>query len=253
MTRRPALLVALVAWLTSLAAAVSYLATNNWFGAGDLYGMAIWSLPLAALVAVGARLCGAWINRRPALVAYPVAVLLGGALGLLTFVPAALLLGGWMGAFSFPVLFCWIFGGVVGVGSLVWIGRRHTWPAAVLLALAAVVVLARANSYAQAPEPRIRVYAKANATDAEVQQIWTDVIGQPHPSGQGSDMLDGLSGASASGHEGPHEILTVSFRKATSREQRDSIIAHIRRSPLVARVEPVAPTDRSGVRVSVEY
>jgi hypothetical protein len=253
MRRRSALLVAAVAWLASLAAAVSYLATNNWFGAGDLYGMAIWSLPLVALVAVGARLCGARLNHWPAPVAYPVAVLLGGALGLLTFVVTAFVLGPWIGAFSFPVLFCWVFGGVVSLGSLVWIGRRQTWPAAVLLALAAVVVLARANTYAQAPAPRIRVYAKANATDAEVQQIWTDVIGQPHPSGQGSDMLDGLSGASASGREGQHQILTVSFRKATRRERRDSIIARIRRSPLVARVEAVAPSDRSGVRVSVEY
>jgi hypothetical protein len=210
--------------------------------------MAIWSLPLAVLVAIGARLCGARLDRWPALVAYPVAVLLGGALGLLTFVFTAFVLGGWIGAFSFPVLFCWVFGGVVSLGALVWIGRRHTWPAAVLLAFAAVVVLARANSYARAPAPRIRVYAKANATDAEVQRIWTDVIGQPHPCGQGSDMLEGLSGASASGREGPHEILTVSFRKGASRERRDSIIARIRRSPLVARVEPVAPADRSGDR-----
>lgn len=253
MIRRPALLAAGTAWLAALAAAVSYLATNDWFGAGDLYGMVIWSIPLALLVALGAKLAGRWLTRWSPLVAYPAAVVLGGAMGLATFIGAALVLGPWLGAFSFPVLFCWLFGGVIGSLVVVWAGQRHTWPAAALLMLAAVGVLARANAYAQAPAPRIRVYAKANATSAEVQQIWTDVIGQPHPSGQGHTMLDGLSGASASGRDGPHEILTVSFRKSTSRARRDSIIAIIRRSPLVAKVEQVPPSDRSGVRVSVDY
>jgi hypothetical protein len=54
MTRWPALLGSVIAWLASIVAAVSYLATNNWFGAGDLYGMAFWSLPLAVLVGLGA-------------------------------------------------------------------------------------------------------------------------------------------------------------------------------------------------------
>jgi hypothetical protein len=253
MTRWPALVGSVAAWLASIAAAVSYLATNNWFGAGDLYGMAVWSLPLAVLVGLGARSSSAWLNRRPASVAYPIAILIGGGLGFLTSLLAAFVLGGWLGGFSFPVFFCWVFGGVIGLVSVVWTGRRQTWPAAVLLALAAAVVLARANAYAQAPAPRIRVYAKANATPAEVHQIWTDVIGQPHPSGQGDKMLDGLSGASASGQDGPHQVLTVSFRKATRRARRDSIIARIRRSPLVARVEPVPASDRSGLGVSVEY
>jgi hypothetical protein len=198
-------------------------------------------------------LSSAWFNRRAASVAYPLAILIGGVFGFLAFVLAAFVLGGWLGAFSFPVFFCWLFGGVIGLVAVVWAGRRQTWPAAVLVALVAVAVLARANAYAQAPAPRIRVYAKANATPAEVQQIWTDVIGQPHSSGQGHEMLDGLRGASASGRDGAHQVLTVSFRKATSRERRDSIIARIRRSPLVARVEPVPASDRSGVKVSVEY
>src|SRR3954467_4092659 len=142
-SRQPVLLAATTAWLGSLAAAVSYLASNGWFGAGDLYSLALWSVPLVFFVALASRLSGSWLRRKPALLAYPGAVLLGSILGILTFILTASVLGPWLGAFSFPVLFCWIFGGVVAFLVLVWLGHQHTWPAAVLLTLGVVVILAR--------------------------------------------------------------------------------------------------------------
>jgi hypothetical protein len=238
---------------SSIGVAVAYLATNHWFGSGDLPAMAIWSLPLAAMVAVltggltrASVAAQAWLR-------YPLLVALGAVLGFLWTVIAAILLGGWIGAFSFPVLFCWVAAGVTGGITAAWLRQPRGWPVATVLMVAVMLSVARLNAYARAPEPRIRVVVKAGATEAEVQRVWTDVLGRRTGRGDEHKMLDGLSSVAASGTEGNSAVLTVSFRKGTSKKERDRLSALIRQSPLVQRIDSVPASDSSGVRISVSY
>jgi len=239
---------AATAYAATVVAALAYLASNNWFGANDMSALLVWTLPLAALVYGAAR----FLDNKPVGWRYVAALVLGPLLGLTVYLSVALLLGGWIMAFSFPVLFCWVFGGLLGLILTAWMPQR-TWPIALLLAGTAALALYRANAYARAPEPRIALYLKSGATPADIQYVWEHVIGRPSATGQGFDLLDGISGAGASGYAGEQPILTVSIWKRTSQRTRDSLIALIRQSPLIERVVLVPASDTSGVRTSVSY
>ena len=118
-----------VAGLISIGGAVIsaalYLSLNDWFGSGDLPAMFVWSLPLGAMVAfsLGRALprFAAWRprSRTAALAA------IGAFIGALWTFAAALLLGGWIGAFSFPVLYCWVAGGLLGGLAAARLTREH--------------------------------------------------------------------------------------------------------------------------------
>lgn len=242
-------LAAAMAYAASVLAAVAYLASNSWFGSGDLPAMLVYSMPLAAAVYGVSQL----LDTKGPAARYIGALLLGPLLGFLLYVAAAALLGAWIMAFSFPVLFCWTFGGLTGLLVTAWLAQVRSWPVAGIVMLLAVGVLVKANAYARAPEPRVALYLKPQATAKEVQEVWEQVIGRPSKTGQGFDLPDGISAVGASGHVGDQAILTVSFGKHTSQRTRDSLIALIRQSPLVERVVPVPDSDTSGVRTSVSY
>ena len=248
-TRGQSLIAAVMGYAGSILAAVAYLASNSWFGARDLPAMLVYSIPLAAAVYGVSRLLRShrlWLR-------YTSALLLGPLLGLLVYFAAASLLGGWIMAFSFPVLFCWMFGGLAGLVAAAWLPHARSWPVAGFLIVLAIGLLAKASAYARAPEPRVALYLKPHATPEQVQQVWEHVIGRPSKSGEGFELLDGISGAAASGYAGDQPILTVSFWKHTNQHIRDSVIALISQSPLVERVVPVPEGDTSGVRTSVSY
>ena len=253
MNRNSAVLGGVVAIVGAVGAAVVYLASNAWFGAGDLPAMIFWSLPLGIIIAVTVGV----LSRRLAIARtrwhYVAFVPIGAILGFVWTIAAAFILGGWIGAFSFPVLFCWIFGGVSGGIAAAWINHPRSWPTGLLLAGIALAALGRLNAYAQAPEPQVRVFVKPGATSDEVQHVWNEVLG--HPTGRQNEhyMLPELSSVSASGYEGESAILTVAIRKSTSQRQLDSLVALIRRSPLVVRVDTVPARDTSSVRSSVSY
>ncbi len=234
-------------------AAIAYLASNRWFGAGDLSAMAVWSLPLGAIAALVSLPLGSTPKNRRALLRYLLPLVGGPLVGISWTYFAALLLGGWIGAFSFPVLFCWVFAATCGLTLAAWLPQRSTWPWAATLLAVSIVALGRANAYASAPEPRVTLYLKPGATPDEVQQVWETVVGRPSSTGQGHDLLPGISGVGASGYLGDQAMLTVSFWKGTRKTSRDSVIALILQSPLVQRIEPVPETDTSGVRTSVSY
>lgn len=99
--------------LFSVALTVIYLAFNQWFGAGDLSAMIIWSIPFTLLV-------GAVVNRSTARATrrsrgWQLMLLgLGPALlGVGWVLVAALVLGPWIGAFSFPIAIIWMLAGVL--------------------------------------------------------------------------------------------------------------------------------------------
>lgn len=243
----------LAAWLAAIAAAVLYLAGNRWFGAGDLPSMALWTLPMVLLEAFAILVWRRFANPERWILTYTVAILIGPVIGVLAFIAVALVLGPWIGAFSFPVIFCWIFGALVGCIVFAYISSRRMPLLALGAVTTAVLVMLYANAYARAPEPRFRLYLADGITNSQVNEVWENVIGRPSPSGTGHDMLDGLTGAAASGYEGDRPILTITMRKRLSRAQRDSLLAQIGRSPLVARIEMVSPSDTTGVRTSVSY
>jgi hypothetical protein len=252
-TRGSAWLGGLAALLGAVGAAVMYLAANAWFGVRDLLDMILWSIPLGAFVGVATRALSRRFEAVPPLMHYLSFMLVGGLLGLLWTIIAGISLHAWINAFSFPVLFCWVTGGLVGGIAAVWAGRRRTWPAALVFTGAVLLALVRLNAYARAPEPRVRVVIKPGATPEEVQRVWDNVLGRPTGRPGEHDMLPGISSVAASGSVGDSQTLTVSFRKSLSRKDRDRILALIRRSALVTRVNPVSPTDSSGVRSSVSY
>ena len=253
MLRRSTWLPGLTATLGAVGAAILYLAANEWFGAGDLSAMVVWSALLGLLVAAVVGPLSRRLERVASAWRYIALVPLGGVLGLLLTIGATLILGGWIGAFSFPVLFCWVAGGLLGGMAAAWSSRPGTWPVALGLVTVVALVLVRLNAYASAPEPRIRVIIRPGATPEEVQRVWTEVLGRPTGRTGEHDMLPGLSSVAASGNEGESAVLTVSFWKSTGQRERDSLVALIRGSPLVIRVDPVPEGDTSGVRTSVSY
>lgn len=237
MNRNSSLLAGVVAVAGAVAAAAAYLSFNGWFGARDLPAMIVWSLPLGMMTAVTVRVLSRRLAGAKALWHYvalaPVGVVLGVAW---TFI-VAFVMGGWIGTFSFPVLLCWVFGGASAGIAAAWINHPRSWPTGLLVGGIALVALGRLNAYAQAPEPQVRVVVKPGATSDELQRVWNEVLG--HPTGRGAEhsMLPELAYVSASGYEGGSAILTIALRKTTSQRERDSLIALIRRSPLVLRVD----------------
>ncbi len=239
--------------LGAIGAAVLYLATNAWFGAGDLQAMLIWSLPLGLVMTVASHRLSRRLSNAGTSLRYATLMLSGGLLGFLWTVVATLLLGAWIGAFSFPVLFCWITGGFMGGIAAAWWSKRRTWPGA--LALVGIVVLALrwGYGYIQAPEPRLRIIVKPGATPTEVGYVWTHVLGRPTGRPDEHALLPELSSVAASGYDGESAILTVSFWKSVRRRERDSLVELIRHSPLIVRVNEVSTTDTTGVRASASY
>jgi hypothetical protein len=99
--------------LASFGVAIILLATNGWFGAGDLISFAmwtiLWSLPLSALVALYVR----WSTKWSQPIRYAVASFLGLLIGYLLTILLEIILGLWFATFSFPVLYCWLFGSLL--------------------------------------------------------------------------------------------------------------------------------------------
>jgi hypothetical protein len=162
----------------------------------------------------------------------------GGAIaGVLWTLGVALMLGGWIAAFSFTVLACWVAGGFLGGVTAADLSRPRSWPSAVLATLLGVICIARVDTYRSAPEPAIRVVLRPMATDAEVDSVWTTVLGRRTGRGDEHYFLPSLSSISAGGREGASPVVVAHFWSGTSQRTRDSVIAEVSRSPLVLRVD----------------
>lgn len=246
-----ATLVAVIACAISLSAA--YLAATEWFGAGDLRALVLWTAPLAVLE-------GAWhgwltrnASSRSAAVHAALSFIGGTAIGIVWCLAALLLLGPWLGALSFPVLVVWVAAAILGSAAAVWLTAP---PTRAFVGVVAVLVLAGVGltyRYALTPDPAVRVVVIANATDDEVAAVWKDVLGAHRAPPYENALLPELAGVTRSGYEDGSVVLTVTFWKSVSRAQRDSIVARIRASPLVLRVVPVTDSDSVGVRRSVSF
>lgn len=103
---------AIVFAIASLATAIAFLATHQWFGAGDLRSFSIWSAILAMPVAFIAVFYGRLVVRMNQYIAYALALVIGVILGYVVTLVVWRMLGPWFGAFSFPVFYCWLAGAI---------------------------------------------------------------------------------------------------------------------------------------------
>ncbi len=237
MRLRTAAIAGVVGLAGAVGAAVAFLAGNSWFGAGDLWAMAFWSLPLALLVAMSVFGLSARLQTAPDLVRYFALLSVGVAAGVVNTVFAATVLGPWIAAFSFPALWCWVFGGSVSGIAAAYSGARHSWRVAVGLGAAVFAVFLWLNIQWWAPEPMARVVIKRGATQEEVSRVWNEVLGRPTGRPGEHTLLSGITGVSASGLDGGSEVLTVTFSKTIWEGDLTKIIEEVRRSSLVARVD----------------
>lgn len=246
-TRIQRTIAAASAFAAAMLATVAYLAVDDWFGAGDLSAMSLWSLALFlttyATAGVVARRRSAW--------RYVVAVLLGPLNGILVTVIAALVLGPWMGAFSFPAPLCWTFGGLAGLTVAAWLPNRSHWVPALALPTAAVGVLIAISMYLRAPERRIALYLKPNASEAEIQRVWDSVIGRPSGRGHGVALLKEISGAGLDGYKDNEAVISVTLWPHTSQHVQDSLVGLFKTSSLVSRVVVLSPSDSGQADVGV--
>ena len=134
------LIPALTATVAAPLAALAYSAAHAWWDLHDVPTYAGWTFPLGvACGALSAALRSA-VRSSGGQVRWAAAAAVGGTLGLLWSYTAALLLGGWIFGFGFPVLYCWVFGGVAAGVSAAVLARREASPGMQSLALRGLVL-----------------------------------------------------------------------------------------------------------------
>jgi hypothetical protein len=144
--RKPLLTTAVICFSTSALVASGEATFNKDFGANDILPFLIWTLPFAGVIALTKGKLGDASRRLPILLRYAVAVAIGIATGVLWTYIVAFFLGAWFGAFSFPVLSCWIAGGVCGMivgGSNYKNGKQSVtleWVITAVLCLGAITI-----------------------------------------------------------------------------------------------------------------
>lgn len=237
----------LTALATALVAASGFVAAQGGFGAGDLHAMGVWSTPLAAAAAFAVSRVARLRTRHP-LSAAALAPATGAAVGLVWTLFASLLLGGWIFAFSFPVALCWILGGTAS--GLVVVGPQTRWGWVAAVGMAAVIVAGCAQLYRRAsmPEVSVDVVLKPNATHAEIDTVWTTVLGRPGRRPGEFALLKEFSSVSTVSADGASPVVQVQFWNDVAAEERDSIMAMIRKSPLVHTVRPSAVQSPDAMR-----
>src|SRR5687768_3538172 len=97
--------------------AVMDLQASRWFGAGDLHGLALYSLPFTGLIAMVAFALGPASRRNPRWLVVAACGTAGAILGVGWTMLNRWLLGPWFGAWSLPVLLCWSMGGALGLAA----------------------------------------------------------------------------------------------------------------------------------------
>lgn len=77
---------------------------HDGFGMGDLYALAIWSLPFGVIVALAGVALRSWKHPKHRAVRGVLAAVLGAMLGVLWTLAMIQMMGPWFGTFSFPML-----------------------------------------------------------------------------------------------------------------------------------------------------
>jgi hypothetical protein len=132
------------AFITTLVIGILVVAFNHWFGSGDLFPFAIYSVPFALLTWPVTSFVFSLSQRYPAWLVLPFAFLSGLIYGYIATYAVALLLGPWFGAMSVPLLRVWCSAGALTFAATVLV-RRSGFNArnffGVLVSVAATILL----------------------------------------------------------------------------------------------------------------
>jgi len=237
---KAAFIAALVFLLMSVAGATVVLAVQDWFGAGDLRAMVLWSTFGATLVFGAVRALGTrsvrW-SATKASVVHGVGGLVFGV-GWLRLVMGVL--GPWILAFSFPVGTIWVIAALVGFGSAALVAHPRRWRLAVVTTLVPIVLWVVGVRLATATPSDIVVTLKVGVSHEQRESVWDDVLGRPSARGSGHDLLPDIQSVSAFDTDDRCRY-RVSFQPGTRKKRRDEIVQEVERSPLVDRVQDYEP------------
>jgi len=103
--------------------------------------------------------------------------------------------------------------------------------------VATVLVLRGPTAPAAREENAVDVHLTPWIDDTDLLRMYTSVLGTANPNGRGFTLHEGIVGVSLTGNE-EQTVLIVRFGEGLRTSRRDSLLAGIRASPLVARVEP---------------
>jgi MFS family permease len=237
--RTIALVAALLFLGLSLGGATLVLAAQDWFGAGDLRALLLWSTIGATLIkgAVGALTTRSihW-GATLASAAHGVA---GALFGVAWLKLVAWYLGPWIMAFSFPVGTIWFIAAVVAFVIAAILTHPDGWRPGVGALVVPIAFWFVTVRVVTAKPPDIVVTLKAGVSDEQRESVWSDVLG--HPAGHGGhDLLPGIASVSAWGTK-DRSGYRVGFEPGTRQKGRDDLVEEVKRSPLVDRVEDYDP------------
>lgn len=108
-------LVLLICLIGSYALAWGFVARNGGFGAGDLSALFYSTIPYAVMLWLSSLVVLALLTRVPFYLAVILGLVIGSASGFFWTLFNRWMLGPWFGAWSFPVLYCWMFGGALSL------------------------------------------------------------------------------------------------------------------------------------------
>lgn len=104
--------------VVALVEAGCWVVLHDGFGMGDLYALAIWSLPFGVVVALAGVVLRRWNRPKRRAVRGSLAAAVGAILGLLWTLAMIQMMGPWFGTFSFPVLPILAIAGALTLGVL---------------------------------------------------------------------------------------------------------------------------------------
>jgi hypothetical protein len=104
--------------VVALVEAACWVVLHDGFGMGDLYALAIWSLPFGVLVALAGVALRRWNLPERRAVRGSLAAALGAMLGVLWTLTMIQMMGPWFGTFSFPVLPILAIAGALTLGVI---------------------------------------------------------------------------------------------------------------------------------------
>lgn len=96
--------------------------SRNGFGAGDLHAFVIFTAAFAVLLLLPAGIFAMVVRNARLVNRVGLAIFLGAFAGFGWTLLNRWYLGPWFGAWSFPVLYCWIIGGAVGMLTVAMVG-----------------------------------------------------------------------------------------------------------------------------------
>ena len=93
---------------------------NNGFGGGDVSAFFFWSIQFGVVLSILSLVVLPFLSRLPLGARIAIGLGVGIFSSFLWTVLNRWMLGPWFDAWSFPVLYCWVIGGVVGlVGAII--------------------------------------------------------------------------------------------------------------------------------------